>query len=656
MALLVDTPSFFQLSPLSRLRWLVGLRWLALAGVAVGLGVARLLRLPWVAAGPIAVALVVGVLYNLAFLWRLRRLERSAGAAGSREPREASHSASDLEAASPGAASAGAAGTGAPGAGAASAGAADPSAPGSGSGPGAASAGAAAARPSLSRPSLPPQEGELPERRGLRGLLYLRRERKKDGPSRPPEPASTTALARELELHVLADVGALTLLLLASGGVRNPVVMFYGFHVVLGAMLGYTRGAMVAAAVGLGGLLLLVLAEHLGLLLSAPLVDPPLWLAAGAAAVTVCCLAYFARGVLRFVESEQGRALRNYELLLTALDALQVGLELVGPDGRLLLANRRAATLHPCPDGQWRPPVASAGPGDDGDDARPRRLAHTERGEARIYEIMALAGWEAQGLRAFLYVDRTEATVNEQRAILLEQLASLGRALQQVAHELNTPLASIQTLAVDLSHSAHAIQSPDAAESIALIVDEARRCREISRELLSTARLGAHSPVRTVLADVVRRAARLAYGRNPGRGGVILKGELDTACLTDGDRLLQILVNLLQNASDACDEPVEVSVSRAAAGGAVLAVRDRGPGLPEEVRSRLFQPFVSTKPPGKGTGLGLYTCARLAQQLRAELSIENVPAAEGGGVRVRLVLPGEPRAAEESYVQPAAQP
>lgn len=650
MALLLDTPSFFQLSPLSRLRWLVGLRWLALAGVAVGLGVARLLRLPWVAAGPIAVALVVGVLYNLAFLWRLRRLERSAGPAGSREPREASHSASDLEAASPGAA-----GPLAPGAGAASAGVADPSAAGSGAAA-TAGAGAAGARPTLPRSSLPPQEGELPERRGLRGLLYLRRERKKDGPSRPPEPASTTALARELELHVLADVGALTLLLLASGGVRNPVVMFYGFHVVLGAMLGYTRGAMVAAAVGLLGLLLLVLAEPLGLLLSAPLSEPPLWLVAGAAAVTVCCLAYFARGVLRFVESEQGRALRNYELLLTALDALQVGLELVGPDGRLLLANRRAATLHPCPDGQWRPPVASAAPTDDGDDARPRRLAHTERGEARIYEIMALAGWEAQGLRAFLYVDRTEATVNEQRAILLEQLASLGRALQQVAHELNTPLASIQTLAVDLSHSAHAVQSPDAAESIALIVDEARRCREISRELLSTARLGAHSPVRTVLADVVRRAARLAYGRNPGRGGVILKGELDTACLTDGDRLLQILVNLLQNAGDASDEPVEVSVSRAAGGGAVLAVRDRGPGLPEEVRARLFQPFVSTKPPGKGTGLGLYTCARLAQQLRAELSIENVPAGEGGGVRARLVLPGEPRAAEESYVQPAAQP
>lgn len=637
MSLLTDT-SLLQISPLSRLRWLVQLRWLALLGVAVGLGVARLLQLPWVAAGPIAVALLVGVLYNLAFLLRLRGLEQAARDAGG-PPSIADFS--------------------------------NPASSASGLRPAVGVLASELSEPvtgpvELLRPGVPrassTSPSDEPERRGLRGLLYFRRERKKDSLARPPGPAE---LARELELQVLADVGALTLLLLSSGGVRNPVVMFYGFHVVLGAMLGYTRGTMLAAVVGLGGLLLLVLAEESGLLLSAPLLSPPLWLSATAAAATVCCLAYFARGVLRFVEREQGRALRNYELLLTALDALQVGLELVAPDGRLLLANRRAATLHPCPDGQWRAPVAAPAAGGDGppgDDGRPRRLAHTEGGEARIYEIMALAGWEAEGLRAFLYVDRTEATVNEQRAILLEQLASLGRALQQVAHELNTPLASIQTLAVDLSH---AVQSPDAAESIALIVDEARRCREISRELLSTARLGAHSPVRTVLADVVRRAARLTYGRNPGRGGVILRGELDLACVTDGDRLLQILVNLLQNASDASDHPVEVTISRASGrrGGAVLAVRDRGPGLPVEVRERLFQPFVSTKPPGKGTGLGLYTCARLAQQLGAELVIDNADSAahgdgagdDGGGVLARLTLPDDPEQ-DDSHPAESAGP
>src|SRR5262249_55024014 len=148
------------------------------------------------------------------------------------------------------------------------------------------------------------------------------------------------------------------------------------------------------------------------------------------------------------------------------------------------------------------------------------RFAYTENSgegsETRIAEMLALGGWGNEGVRAFLYVDRTEATVDEQRAIMLERLASLGRAMQEGAHELNTPLASIQTLAVDLSHAVH---SPDAAESVALIVDEARRCQQISRELLSTARSGSSSPVHTVLGEVVRRAARLTYGQR--RGGVV---------------------------------------------------------------------------------------------------------------------------------------
>lgn len=608
--------SFFAVPPTSRLRWLVSLRWLALLGMAVGLAVATAARLPWVKGLPIGFVLLVGVLYNLAFRRRLRRLEQRTfreAAARAAVPGGDASELGDLSDISV-----------------------------SGRTVLAAVTGAKAAPESTGTQS------------GRRGLWYLRRfgerMRARYQASTEPQPhnwrGKVSALGRELELQVLADIVALTLVLLASGGVRNPVCMFYGFHVVIGAMLGYFRGALLAAAMGLGGVGLLLALELCGLLLSPPLLSPPLWLTAGAAVVMVCCLAYFALGVLRFVEREQGRALRNYDLLLAALDTLQVGLELVAPDGRLLLANRRAATLHPCPDGQWSMPEGLAStdpePADptDGTDKEPRRrrLAHTERGETRLYELLALAGWEADGVRAFIYVDRTEGTVNEQRAIMLEQLASLGRAMQQVAHELNTPLASIQTLAVDL---AHAQPGPDTAESIALIASEARRCREISRELLSTARLGEHSPVRTVLADVVRRAARLAYGRQTGRGRVLLQGELEVACVTDGDRLLQILVNLLQNASDASDEPVEVTVT-AQPDHAVLTVRDHGPGLPEEVRRRLFVPFVSTKPPGKGTGLGLYTCARLAQQLRAELTIENDA---GGGVLARLVLPRPQEAA-----------
>lgn len=548
-----SSSSFFVVPKASRLRWLVYLRWLALSAVAIGLAVSQVAGLDWVSPRPIAVALVGGLLYNLAFLWRVRRLEDQ-----------------------------------------------------------------------------PPR------------------------PATSDESAGGGPVDRELELQALADVGALTVLLSASGGLQNPICIFYGFHVVLGAMLGDRRGALLAASMAGLGIAVLALAQRGGHLLSRPLGSPPLWLTAGTALLSVICLAYFAVSVLRYVEREQGRAGHNYELLLSALDRLQVGLELVSADGRVLLANQRAAALRPSPTatGRWLPPsgLTAAVPKQPGDSAR---FAHTEGGETRIIELLMLSGGGGRGpqLRAYLYADRTEATVDEQRAIMLERLASLGRAMQDVAHELNTPLASIQTLAVDLSHTlaeaeslATVAASPDVAESVALIVDEARRCQQISRELLSTARLGSPSPVRTLLADVVRRATRLTYGKR--RGLLRLHGDLDLACVTDGDRLLQILVNLLQNASDASDQPVDVLLQSSQRDGqaqAVIEVRDYGPGLPAPVAARLFVPFVSTKPPGQGTGLGLYTCARLAQQLHGHLLIENVHEGDAAGpvvgVRARLALP-----------------
>lgn len=116
--------SFFVVPKAARLRWLVYVRWLALLAVAIGLVIAHLGHFPWVAPRPIAVALVVGVLYNLTFLLRVRRFMSS----------------------------------------------------------------------------------------GLYATLQA--------------PGEAGPLDRELELQALADVGALTLLLMASGGVRNPVSMY----------------------------------------------------------------------------------------------------------------------------------------------------------------------------------------------------------------------------------------------------------------------------------------------------------------------------------------------------------------------------------------------------------------------------------------------
>jgi two-component system C4-dicarboxylate transport sensor histidine kinase DctB len=89
----------------------------------------------------------------------------------------------------------------------------------------------------------------------------------------------------------------------------------------------------------------------------------------------------------------------------------------------------------------------------------------------------------------------------------------------------------------------------------------------------------------------------------------------------------QVTTNLVQNALDAASSRVEVR-----ANGGVLTVVDDGPGVDERLRPRLFEPFVTTKPPGKGTGLGLAVSRHLMQALGGDLVYVD-PAAAGDGTR-----------------------
>ncbi|MEZ4240851.1 MAG: HAMP domain-containing sensor histidine kinase [Myxococcota bacterium] len=102
----------------------------------------------------------------------------------------------------------------------------------------------------------------------------------------------------------------------------------------------------------------------------------------------------------------------------------------------------------------------------------------------------------------------------------------------------------------------------------------------------------------------------------------------------------QVVMNLLGNAIDAvADEPVrEVRVHVTGdRHQARIEVSDSGPGLPEAVRERMFEPFVTTKPPGRGTGLGLYIARKLADEIGGEISLEPTPA--GQGARLVVTLP-----------------
>jgi signal transduction histidine kinase len=111
--------------------------------------------------------------------------------------------------------------------------------------------------------------------------------------------------------------------------------------------------------------------------------------------------------------------------------------------------------------------------------------------------------------------------------------------------------------------------------------------------------------------------------------------------LYDESQLRQALLNLLRNAREAMPDggPIDVHVS-AEGMSVVIDVEDRGGGIPEEIRARVFDPFFSTK--GEGTGLGLAITRQIAEAHGGGISCDPRDARDGGGTRFRISLPIAP--------------
>jgi signal transduction histidine kinase len=252
--------------------------------------------------------------------------------------------------------------------------------------------------------------------------------------------------------------------------------------------------------------------------------------------------------------------------------------------------------------------------------------------------------------------ERTAAALAERQQVLAERIASLSRVAQGVAHELNTPLATIRTLAADMVAALRSLEatdettrgqlSSDLAESASLIKEETTRLGRIAQGLLAGGdlvrlRISGSIP----LGAVVQRASTLVFaGIRPAPRLDIDRGLDGVLLRCDQDRLLQVLVNLLQNAYDAVRKSgggrISVSIvgnGNGHGGDAVcLSVEDDGAGIDPRVRERLFEPFATTKPSGEGTGLGLYISYMLVQAMNGTLTLEERPPR---GTRALLTLP-----------------
>jgi signal transduction histidine kinase len=461
---------------------------------------------------------------------------------------------------------------------------------------------------------------------------------------------------RELSVHALVDLLALTWLLVWAGGLRNPLCVCFSFHVLLGALLSGRQGTLVAGIASLFCMSLLLGIEYSGHLPTIPVHDPPqaLWLLS--LLLLLAGLSYFSLVLVGRLRRERlnaqrgrGEAERSLVILSDALDALNVGLEVLSEENKVLFSNPYANSIFKDISTQrdWR--AAAKDNELEPSAPRPQRVVEKDvHGRARFFDVMAIQPTIKIPLQVFLYVDRTEERKVEQRQLMLERQATLGRAMQGVAHELNTPLTTMQVLARDLQAALSALTLEDDAkedltESISLIVEESLRCRNLTQSLLSTAHLEGQKIVGENCAQVVKRAIRMVGHRyHEEDPKVALDASLDFVLDIDSSRMMQIMMNLIQNAFKATEtigdtEHPHLMVSAVLQEDRFrILIDDAGQGISDEIRDRLFEPFVSSRPVGEGTGLGLYTSLVLAQEKGGNIHIED---RHPQGTRVVLEFP-----------------
>jgi len=215
--------------------------------------------------------------------------------------------------------------------------------------------------------------------------------------------------------------------------------------------------------------------------------------------------------------------------------------------------------------------------------------------------------------------------------------AAIGQFAAGLAHELRNPLTSIKLLV----QSAEERQSGLAGRDLEVLVEEIGRLENLLQSFIDYARPPNLHPQTCDVGELIRQTVDLARRRGE-QHGVLIACELppsDVLLQADGQKLRQLLLNLLLNAIDAQPEGGRVAVhlfvlDDPAEPQVLIEVADEGPGLPQELGEQIFDPFVSTKE--TGLGLGLSVSRRIAESHGGTLQAESRPA---GGAVFRVALP-----------------
>jgi PAS domain S-box-containing protein len=227
----------------------------------------------------------------------------------------------------------------------------------------------------------------------------------------------------------------------------------------------------------------------------------------------------------------------------------------------------------------------------------------------------------------------------EQQIIQSERLAAMGQMIGGFAHELNNPLTSILGMSELLQEG----EAPDSVrKQMVVLQQQARRAAEIVQNLMYFSRPPAPGKSPIDLAELVQRTLHLhAYSLRKSNITVdFLKGTSIPAVSGDAHQLMQVFLNLMLNSEQAMREvrdrgTLRIRLEKNEKSVSVI-FQDDGPGISPEILPNIFDPFYTTKRPGRGTGLGLSICKAILREHNGNVEAASGP---GGGAVFTVTLP-----------------
>jgi two-component system sensor histidine kinase PilS (NtrC family) len=474
-------------------------------------------------------------------------------------------------------------------------------------------------------------------------LLYQTRN------ARIPEPGT-------ILLHATVDLLLATGVVAFGAGVSTPLAAIYVLLVAAYALVLPTGRGLIVVLVALTGYVAVTLRS-----VAEPGVD--FW--------TQVLVIAFVGGLIAVLGNRLARVSREQHALAAALAqarleadeilaTIQSGVITVDGEGRLAFVNPRARRILGAEGFVAGEPVMDAlrARSRDLHDAIDRGIRHgarLQRGEASVRRsdgslfpvgvsttTFYRPGGGPPSVTA-IFTDISDLKRLQEFRLRTERLEAVAALSAALAHEIRNPLAAIRSAVEQLA--ADVEDDTDERVLADLVMRESERLNRLLSEFLDFSRVRAARFEPLDLLDVMHEAVRFVR-EHPATRGVTVRVEGDPVELeADRDLLHRIATNLMLNAAQALDGRGEIvaTVSDArpsdGSGGtqerrARLVIRDTGPGIPESVRERLFEPFVSARP--GGTGLGLAIVQRAVSAHRGIILVDTAP---GAGTTFSIFLP-----------------